>query len=120
MTKEDELNGIVAALDALLTAIKADNERRRGDFKVARTLDITEWTFEETQLELAVLDLVRNPVGQALRNGVKLIGERLHESGGISLMHDALGAVCKLSPDDNSWREAMLDRLFSGIGSWEA
>lgn len=44
----------------------------------------------------------------------------LNERGGMQLMHDTLDRVCKLEPDEDSWREAMLDRLWNGIGSWLA
>lgn len=120
MTLRDEFDGIVVALDALLAAIKDDNERHRGDLTTPRSAGSMDWTWEETELELSAYDLIRNPVGQALRNAIKLLGERLHERGGIGLMREALDGACTLNAADEGWREAILDRLWSGIGAWEA
>lgn len=118
----EEIEGITAALDELLTALRSASERRsadRGPPVSARDSAMAiDW--DASPAKRAAEDLIRDPVGTAIRKAITKLGERLHEIGGTQAMEDALYAAAELSPTDHDWRISVLDRRFDGIGSWAA
>lgn len=118
MTWEEELEGICVALDALLTAIREDDEKRRGDHGTGRSANDIAAELTATPAAAAALRLAKSPVGWALRHAVTDLGRRLDEIGGFDAMQAAMSTVAQGA--DERWREGMLDRRWDGIGEWRS
>ena len=117
-----ETTQIEAALDALLTAaIRADRDPPllpdRGPTSagvlVGELLDkIQTWT--KAQRDAA--DLLSRPVWEVTRKGVRTLGKRLYEIGGLSLMQEVCHRVAALDPANEGRRIGLMDHRWSGIG----
>lgn len=116
---------IEAALDVLLSAlIEADKNPAwrlippRGPVSVAALaheyVDSLSWTPAQRK----VGGLVGHPVSAALREAIHDIGVRLHEIGGMKLMHDAMNRAVDRDPAYASRRMAIIDARWDGIGNW--
>lgn len=73
-----------------------------------------------TPKQRTAADLIRRPVGEAVRRAIKTLGERLHEIGGQELMSDVLERVADRDPSRYGRRIDVMDKRFDGIGSWVA
>lgn len=71
-----------------------------------------------TDAELSAHEVVRCPMGFLSRYGIHLLGCRLHELGGIDLMHEVLERL--EDAEGNTRVGVVLDHAFDGIGSWVA
>lgn len=74
------------------------------------------------------LDLLENPLGQALRAGIRAMSERLHGFLRDELalsdpgreMQSCLHNIAVRDPDQEARRGAVLDKIWDGIGEWVA
>lgn len=116
----DEVEDIEIALDVLLrVALDADDQaamdRREGDRALG---EIAAEFLSMTPLQRRAAGLTRNPVGASARAAVGVLGERLHELGGVQAMTDVCERVAPLEPDRQERRTAIMDRAWNGVGSW--
>ncbi len=119
MTKEIE--GIVWALDRILTAYRVELDRQERAKEVTPEMPEIDWSHPKvTRAQIVAHALVEDPVGRAMTLAIESLGRRLYEAGGMKAMHDAIMAVGAMNPEQESWREGILDRRWSGIGSWLA
>lgn len=120
--KTEEVEGITVALDVLLTALRASAEKRQGDrgppISMRDSVMAIDW--DATEAQRVAESIVRDPLGEAIRQAITPLGERLNQIGGMKLMEDVLYAVAELCPANRDWRIAVLDRRFDGIGGWAA
>jgi hypothetical protein len=73
-----------------------------------------------TAKERKAHEIIRRPIGEAVRRAIKTLGERLHEIGGQELMSDVMERVADRDPRNYSRRVDVLDKRFDGIGNWVA
>lgn len=119
MTKE--IDGIVWALDRLLSAYRLELDRQATTREFPPEMPEFDWSDPKvTKAQTIAHALVEDPVGRAMTLAIESLGRRLFEAGGMKAMHDALIAVGDMNPEQESWREGVLDRRWSGIGSWMA
>ncbi len=125
MEPEQELKEIGHALAELVSAVIRDDDERaaaRGllapskSVRLFRVLD----RLAGTDASRAAQEFFDKPVREALRNAVRLLGERLYEVGGTATMEDALDQVADLDPETRDRRAAVMEHAWSGIGSWMA
>lgn len=122
----EEVAGIKHALDALLTIATDKSLIRRfaapQKEEGPRPFNFIELmkTVDASQAARATTELIRNPIGEAVRSAVVVLGERLHEIGGMGLMTEVLDDTAEADPPNSSLREAIMDRRWSGIGGWAA
>jgi hypothetical protein len=119
-----EVQGIEDALDVLLTAAKAsedeiyERDRHKPDrFKSWSIGDIHRHWDATPPTQRKVEDLIANPVGQACRLGIVILGKRLHEIGGLSAMSAACDNVAERH--SSRWwgfRMSVMDARWDGIG----
>jgi hypothetical protein len=111
----DEVEAISEALHSLLNAAVAHErpprERVRSIYEIASRGD-------GTQAGQKAADICDDPVGQSLRLGIEVLGERLDEIGGLGLMGEVCEAVLQRDPSSESQREDILDKRWNGIGHW--
>lgn len=117
---DTELENIILALDRLLEALWGEREKRGNDPSYERsTADRLQGYAEaDTQAGVIATRIIADPVVTAVRMAIERLGDRLHEAGGLNAMSLALDRVCALNPEQESWREGVIDRAFSGIGGW--
>lgn len=115
-----EVARIEAALHQTLTAIhEADaNARPREPISARDSAELWIAKLKEfTSLQREVDDLLDRPVAEALRQKVRLYGERLHEIGGVSLMQEVLYRVAERDPVNQHRRIGIMDKRWNGVGS---
>lgn len=118
----EEVAGIKHALDALLTVAtdkslirrfaappKEDGPRPFNFGELMKAVDAS-------QAARATTELIRNPIGEAVRSAVVVLGQRLHEIGGMRLMTEVLDDTAEADPSNRSLRETIMDRRWDGIG----
>ena len=118
----EEVAGIKNALDALLTVATDKALVRR--FAPSRPdkgplpLNFGELmkAVDASQAARATNELIRNPIGEAVRSAVVVLGQRLHEIGGMGLMTEVLDDTAEADPPNRSLREAIMDHRWNGIG----
>lgn len=107
-----EITLIEQALHAMLKAIREHEQSYR---RIRKPLRLISW--EQIGKQSPVHALLNDPIGEALRLGIKELGGRLYDLGGIGLMQ----AVCtRVAGLDSRWRanrETIMDYTWSGIGS---
>ena len=112
---------IETALDGLLKAIFAEEERQRSErsgpllFEVLSIADLRSETLP-TRAESAIMDLARDPVGEACRQGVRQCGEMLFKIGGADLMHAAIERVAEMDERRYGSRLDIMDKHWNAIG----
>lgn len=74
----------------------------------------------QTQHQEDASFITRDPIGASLRLGIEVLGERLNEIGGQSLMISVLEDVAARDPEREEWRTNIMDKRWNGIGSWLA
>ena len=66
-----------------------------------------------------VLDQLESDRGsEVLRAAVKGIGVVLAANGGLGLMSRVMDIVLDQKPEQETWREGMIDARWSGVGGW--
>ena len=121
MTEAEQIAADVAAceraLDLLLRAIIRHDEERAAA-RVGPPV-IRLFSFEGIDLtRLSFESLTDDPVRQALRRGVKAIGQELYRlGGGTGAMLQSLYRVCDLDPVTEGHRLSITDHAWDGIGS---
>lgn len=120
-----EAQQIEAALDALVSAAVANLREtplipERGPVSVAEGID--EWMalLGGTVAQRQANRLLQRPVSGALRTAIRLLGERLHEIGGMALMHDVCARVSASDPRNEALRVGIIDHRWDGIGEWHS
>lgn len=114
-----ETDHIVAALDALLTAYRAELDRKASIDEAAPSVGVLEWGDPGvTTAKLMAHSIIADPVGRALTMAMETLGRRLFEIGGLGEMSRAMDRAAAMSLGQESWRESVLDRRWSGIGDW--
>lgn len=112
---------IEAALDALLTAAIQANSTpsltpERGPTSagvlIAEALEKFTWT----PTQRAASALLSRPIWEVLRQGIRTLGERLHEIGGFELMTEVCDRVAAMDPARSGYRSAIMDKRWDGIG----
>jgi hypothetical protein len=114
-----EVAGIEDALDELLTAaIEADRKPRPTAERVYKVYSITELMdfMEKSKAERDTYDLIKNPVAWVCRRGVRVLGERLYEIGGMDLMTRVLDDVAERDPAHSGYRMGVMDARWDCIG----
>lgn len=113
--KREEIHGIEVALSDLVEAIIGARIRRQhgGVMTMAEALKGEEG---KSEIGLAAMDLIDEPVGNACRRAVCVLGERLFEIGGTALMLEVLERVAA-EPGSESRRTDILDKNWDGIGA---
>lgn len=119
----EEVQVIEDSLDFLLSAIELTDVvelRPRKDF-TAQSFDevVTEFTEKMgwSKVRRAADTLYRDPVGEALRNGVRALGERLFEIGGLEAMQDVCDRVAERHDGRHGGaRLGIMDHRWDGIG----
>jgi hypothetical protein len=105
----DEIVRIEAALDTLLAAItRRTLPRDSGTFVLLPLADFMK--------QSPVESLLTDPIGRALRLGVKRLGERLFALGGTKLMLAACYRVAGRDRRRADWRLDIIDKAWDGIG----
>jgi len=116
-TQITELQRIERALDELLRA--ATNTRApwppKHDGPVMVSAILGDY-LDATPKQRAAEAFLDNPVGEAVRQAVTTLGERLYELGGLKLMEDVCYRVAALDAAREGWRIDVLDKRFDGIG----
>ena len=111
-----ELQRIERALDELLrTAINRPPWRPRIDGPVSIGAILDDF-LNQTPAQRAADDLLDNPVGEAVRRAVTVLGERLYEIGGLNLMQNVLDRVAERDASHQNWRVDIMDKRWDGIG----
>lgn len=115
-----EVAGIEDALDALLTTIvEADvreaKDRSREPFRIESMREVLA-NLDKSRAAQAAESLIRSPVGYACRMGVRSLGERLYEIGGMDLMTRVLDDVAEREPSKSGYRMGVMDARWDGIG----
>ncbi len=114
-----ETDHIVAALDALLTAYRTELDRKASLDEAAPSVGVLEWgDHGVTTAKLMAHSIIADPVGRALTMAMETLGRRLFEIGGMGEMSRAMDLAATARPGEESWREGVLDRRWSGIGEW--
>jgi hypothetical protein len=103
----NELARIEHALGVLLTAC----ENHQPPASEIRILSVAEFCKQSP-----VESLLNDPIGRALRLGIKKLGGRLHELGGTDLMRSAAERVADMRRGFSGRRLSVLDHAFDGIG----
>lgn len=119
----EEVQRIEDALDRLLTACTHDfNVRLRGPDRGPVSADQLSQEFLEslkgTDAQRAAAELYDDPVGEALRQAVHALGERLYE-----LKADMIDICYRVAERDRRWHDrrlSIMDHRWSGIGDWMA
>jgi hypothetical protein len=101
-----EPSRIESALDVLLTAC----ENHQPPATEIRILSAAEFC------RRSVESMLNDPIGRALRLGIKKLGGRLHELGGTNLMRSVAERVADMRRGFAGRRLSMLDHAFDGIG----
>lgn len=116
-----EVQRIERALDELLkVALSARAPWPRRHPHGISAGDLIREALDGTPAERAARALLDNPVGEAVRQGVRTLGERLHELGGVQLMQDVLYRVAEIDPASTDHRVSVMDKRWDGIGVWLA
>jgi hypothetical protein len=102
-----ELSRIEQALDTLLTAI----ENHQPPTSEIRILSAAEFCKQSP-----VESLLNDPIGRALRLGIKKLGGRLHQLGGTDLMRSVAERVADMRCGFSGRRLSVMDHAFDGIG----
>ena len=106
------------ALGATLAAIELNEERRARKPDVAsdvRSISAAE-IMKTDDAVFECEDMIRDPVGTACREQVRLLGWMLFRLGGTTQMGSSLTQVAGRSPASENFRSATVDRLWDGIG----
>ena len=119
---DTETQQIEDALDALLSAATAADRSRplrpdRGMISARTLMDetvqrLSTWTPAQARAH----NLLRRPVSELTRQGVRTLGERLFEIGGMALMHDVLERVSERDYPNAGRRTSIMDHRWDGIG----
>ena len=114
-----ETDHIVAALDGLLTAYRAELDRQERANGERPEVGELEWGAPGvTRAKVLAHSIIADPVGRALTMAMETLGRRLFEIGGLGEMSRAMDRTAAMSLGQESWREGVLDRRWSGIGDW--
>lgn len=108
---DQEAQAIVEALDMILNEITRREPPERRKWPNERALDPT---------SVLARDICNDPIGRSLRLGITALGERLHDKGGMPLMHEVLEAVVALDDANANQRTNILDKRWDGVGHWMA
>jgi hypothetical protein len=118
-----EVEQIEEALHRLLTAATHTfNVKLRGPDRgpvsagtlSAEYMESLSWS--EARRDAA--ELFQDPVGEALRQAVTTLGERLHELG-VDMI-DVCYRIAERDPSQHDRRLSIMDHRWSGIGDWMA
>jgi hypothetical protein len=118
-TVEREVPRIEAALHQTLTAIHQADQNVGPREPISARDSLGQYLQKRvsfTPLQLEVDDLLERPVGEALRQKVRLYGERLFEIGGVSLMQEVMYRVAERDPANEARRIGIMDKRWNGIG----
>jgi hypothetical protein len=118
-----EVQLIERSLDALLAAAIAAKPPWPARYPNSRLIgEVLREQLAQTNDQRAAAELLDNPVGEMVRQGVTILGKRLHEIGGMTLMQDVLYRVAELgcSGSERDRRIGIMDHRWSGIGGWIA
>ena len=109
----EEIALIEHALHRLLRAMREHELRqpRPASFRLV--------CFEDIVGQSPVQSLLDEPVPDALRLGIRKLGKRLYDLGGLDLMTTVLDRVARKDPSWRMKRENILDNAWSVIGSDE-
>ena len=104
--------------DALDEVVSAVVKHRMNARRVDDTFDLISAaqlcaTSEDTW---AACSWVRDPVGRALRNGVRDIGRHIIEGTGTRALEAVLEAVAKRDERNYGHRAGIMDHAFDGLG----
>lgn len=119
-----EVEKIEDALDQLLTtAIRTDQDRAREPDYDRPPVSLrdsvaayVERLTASTPAQRRAHDFLDRPVGEALRQAIRILGERLFEVGGLKLMSDVLYRVAERDRVQEHRRIGIMDRRWDGIG----
>lgn len=122
MTPEqtEEVANLEVALDTLLTEIVARRDRFREPLRpqIIRASELQ--VLERTPVQWKTSVLTAAPIDYSMRMGVTLIGERLHEIGGVELMGEAMVRLEDRYPGAGIRYSVICDKRWDGIGDWHA
>lgn len=115
------------AVDVLLTAYLEQKRNPVGVKKLRTRSSFALSEFGPGSIH-ETLDMLENPLGQALRAGIRDMSERLHKFLGEDLglsdptreMQNCLHNIAIRDPDQEGRRGAILDKIWDGIGDWMA
>jgi hypothetical protein len=119
-TADQEVAGIEDALDALLT-VALDPARPgryswRSDGPRAFNFQSVAEILAKTRAQSHAEQIIRDPVGETARMGVRALGERLHEIGGLELMQRVLDDVADRDKPNWGRRTSIMDNRWDGVG----
>lgn len=122
-SKLTETQKIEEALDRLLTATTAARQEHaiggeRGPVSMAVMSSEFIASLEHSPAQRAAAELLQRPVGEALRQAIHVLGERLNEIGGHQLMLDTCYRVAERDEANQHFRLGVLDASWNGIGAW--
>ncbi len=118
----DEITRIEDALDALLTHLLAERERKRKA-NAGKPVQFKAISFAELDA-MPLLSyrgirrerIIEDPLAGALELALREMGEVLFERGGTKLMSDVLERVAERHPRFYGHRASILDHKWDGIG----
>ena len=115
-----EIDGVERALDALLRAMIAEDDKRTAvDFKVTvfTAADLRNVKFP-TRAEMDVKAIVDEPVRAACKQAVRKLGEWLFKLlGSTDAMSDLCERVADMDPPRWGYRVDIIDKTWDGIGN---
>jgi hypothetical protein len=118
--RDEEIQKIEDALCALLAQTliydKAREKRNNGLPPRVFTLTPVDLIKIKTRRECDIARVLKEPVRNACKNAIRLLGERLFEIGGTDLMEKVCGTVEKRSRTRRVYRAVMMDKAWDGVG----
>lgn len=117
-----EAQRIEAAMDALLTActnykapyLGAERGPISAGILASEFLERCDWS----PAQRSAGRLLDDPVGEALRQAIRTLAERLFEVGGLRALQGACDRVADMDPARWGKRTDIMDKRFDGLGGW--
>jgi hypothetical protein len=117
MTEHEEIEKIEAALDAMVSAVIADENDTPFVGGSLRPLAFAELMMRATPAQRAAFELLESPVRSALRAGIVTLGERLKEIGGLNLLHEVALKIEAQNPAYEERSAGVLSKAWVGLMS---
>ena len=119
MTPHEEIKKIEDAICSLLThMLRCDKAREKRSVGVPPKIEIVPWELIKikTHRECQISRVLNDPVRNACKNAVRLLGERLFELGGTDLMEKVCNRAELRSRPRRGYRAVMMDKTWDGVG----
>ena len=119
MTPDEEIQKIEDALCSLLAQmLRCDKAGEKRSIGIPPKIEIIPWDQIKikTRRECDIQRVLNDPVRNACKNAVRLLGERLFALGGIKLMKEVSDRAELRSKRRRSYRAVIMDKTWDGVG----